>query len=228
MRKFIFLYTRAPQGQLPKEKCYYCERWIGTRDSSGLLKRSVDHVRPKSKHVYSNILVVCCHFCNTSKGDLEPEIFLEKLKISLENQSDFSNIPHAVLSNVIKNTTVLLEKKIKPLRNYPVTMYLNCCSIHHLRGLARDQLGDKIVNQLHDHFFLDLKIIMLGTLKYVPKLLLEIRHRNISKNHFDKLIQTLKDLGWIIEFGSDSIKKSRRRYYALSNSGKKALLLDPE
>lgn len=228
MRKFTFLFTRTPQNQLPKERCYYCERWIGTRDSTGLLKRSLDHVRPKSKHVFSNILIVCCHICNTSKGDLEPEIFLEKLKIALQDHSDFSNIPHAVLSNVIKNTTMLLEKRIKPLRNYAVTMHLHCCTIQHLRSLARDLLGDKTVDQLHDHFFLDLKIIMLGTLKYVPKLLLEIRHRNISKSHFDKLIQTLKDLDWIIEFGSDSINKSRRRYYALSNSGKKALLLDKE
>lgn len=226
MSRFPF-YIPNRQHQIPSDKCYYCERWVGYTGSSSSLKRTIDHVRPKSKHLVSKVLVVACHTCNEAKADHEPEIFLEKVKIALQLQEDYVDIPHHVMGTVAKNISMLLQSKVKPMRNHPVTSRIHCCSLSQLREEMCTGLDRPTVNLLHDHFILDLKILMLSTLRYIPKLLLELQCRNMSKSYFDKLIATLADLGWIIEFGSELPHKPRRKYYALTLPGIKALGLYP-
>ena len=95
--------------------CYYCERQFDTK-SSGTLKTK-DHIIAVSigGRDCQNNLLACCSECNYLKGNLHPEMFLQKISKMIEAGEIYKNLTINELIIIKYNIKNLIKKVVLPL-----------------------------------------------------------------------------------------------------------------
>ncbi|MEJ5145093.1 HNH endonuclease [Sphingobacterium sp. MYb388] len=214
--------------------CFYCQKPLDNTLYDPSCKITRDHVRPKSKHPKSRLIVFSCPPCNGTKNNDEPEVFLAKLKIAYCQEQDFKKIPLCHLETIIMNLESLITKTLKPYPDYPALALVQHYDIRKLRQRIHDHQGASWLDELDDYTLLDLLLLCL-TLQHKKspeKLHSEARFLNIQ--NLEILLNLALQIGWVsafyridtIDFLSITEIKQLNQYYILNDRGRAILQLD--
>ena len=214
--------------------CFYCNKPLDNTIYDPSSKITRDHVRPKSKHPKSKLIVFSCPLCNSTKSNDEPEIFLAKLKIASYHKQDFKKILFCNLHTIITNLESLITKTLKPPLKSPALTMLRHYDITMLRQRIRENMGSVWLDELDDYTLLELLLLCLALQDNKPAKNLEMEARFLNIRNTEILLNLALQIGWVsafyridtIDFLSITEIKQLNQYYILNDRGRAILKLD--